>query len=101
MQSAENAMKVLKDELEMNISQEDISVAHRVATRTIIVKFVALYHKMDAIQKRCVLKGTGIVIQEDLTKMNMKLLEKLSRLDSVETAWSRDGKLLAKLITGE
>ena len=72
----------------------------RKATITIIAKFVARYHKMEAIQKRRVLKGTGIVIQEDLTRMNMKLLEKLSRLDTVESAWSRDGKLFTKLITG-
>ena len=108
VRSAEKAVKVLKDKLGMNISEKDISVAHRLgtfseertATRSIIVKFVARYHKIEVIQKRRVLKGTGIVIQEDLTNMNMKLLERLSRTDSVETAWSRDGKLFAKLITG-
>ncbi|KAH3868750.1 hypothetical protein DPMN_031902 [Dreissena polymorpha] len=44
------------------------------------------------------LKGTGIFINEDLTKINAEVLASLRRKEPelVEKAWSRDGKLFQR-----
>ena len=47
------------------------------------------------------LKGTGISIQEDLTKANHQVLMKLANHPKVEAAWSTDGKIMAALKTNE
>ena len=41
------------------------------------------------------LKGTGIVIVEDLTLKNQKLLSKTRDAAKVKSAWSSDGRIIA------
>ena len=41
------------------------------------------------------LKGSGIVVAEDLTKQNGELLHKTSKHKKVNSAWSMDGRIFA------
>ena len=87
----------------MKITETDISVAHRLGKysedrpRPIISKFVRRRHKMEAIEKRRKLKGTRIAITEDLTRDNYFFLLKVKDQANVDTAWTRDGVVFAKL----
>ena len=60
----------------MNITKSDISIAHRLGRweeskcQPIIAKFIKRTHKHEALVNRRKLKGTGIGLNEDLTKEN-------------------------------
>jgi hypothetical protein len=95
--------KLLNEKLGMQVEAEDIDIAHRLGRyqpgkpRPIIAKFMTRRHKIETIQKRRALKGTRIVIREDLTPFNQSLLKEVNDLGSVHSAWSHDGKIFAKL----
>ena len=40
------------------------------------------------------LKGSGIVILEDLTTMNVKLMNRVNKHDQIERSWSQNGKII-------
>ena len=87
----------------MTVSSKDISIAHRLGPfnesgcRPIIAKFILRTHKLEALRNRRKLKGTGIGLSEDLTKENYQKLLKIKSHDNVESAWTKDGVIFAKL----
>ena len=99
-------IKLINNKLDLNISPEVIDTAHRLGqfredgNRPIIVKFVSRETKHLIIGSRRKLKGSAIVIREDLTKKNAKLLETVSRSEGVKSAWSSEGKIFALLSNG-
>ena len=98
--------KVLNSALGMHITSQDIVIAHRLGrfnesgNRPVICKFVFRTRKIQAITLRRKLKGTAIVIREDLTSKNVKLLQSVSALDQVKSAWSVEGRILTELHNG-
>ena len=98
--------KVLNSALGMHITSQDIDIAHRLGrfnesgNRPVICKFVSRTRKIQAITLRRKLKGTAIVIREDLTSKNVKLLQSVSALDQVKSAWSVEGRILTELHNG-
>ena len=82
----------------------DIDNCHRVGRRSepgrsrqIIVKFNSHLKKMSVIRARSGLKGTGIAINDDLTKTNQKLLTDLRNHNNVSQAWSWEGRIFCRL----
>ena len=65
--------------------------------RAITVKFVSYRLRQSVISQRRKLKGSGIVIQEQLTKSNQKLLKETQKSKKVATAWSSDGRIIARV----
>ena len=61
-----------------------------------IVKFVSRTTKSEIIQNRRALKGTKIVIKEDLTQTNQRLLKSAQEHRNVKSAWSSNGKIFVK-----
>ncbi|PIK60325.1 hypothetical protein BSL78_02756 [Apostichopus japonicus] len=82
-------------------SQKDIDRSHRVGQkeankpRAILVKFSNYEARDRLIKNRRKLKGTKIVIREDLTKPNQDLLKATKNCPMVKSAWSHDGKIIA------
>ena len=103
IETARTVVQLVNDKLHLSISTADIDIAHRMgrfrsdANRPIICKFISRISKHEVVKARRMLKGTAIVIREDLTLQNAKLLEKTSSHESVVAAWSDDGKILALL----
>ena len=106
--SGEVVCDIMKEKLGIELCPGDINKVHRLnqvnpavnKPRAIIVKFFS-----HAIKRRCVLnrkklKGTGIVIAEDLTRVNSGVLNRARNHDCVESTWSVEGKLFAKLRDG-
>jgi hypothetical protein len=97
----------LNDKLNINIKPADVDIAHRIGqfradgNRPIICKFVSKEIKRKVVRQRRQLKGTAIVIREDLTAKNAKLLENASATDGVKNAWSDEGKIIALLHNGK
>jgi len=103
IESAMKVVKLVKDKLEIDISTADIDIAHRMGTftedanRPIICKFVSRSTKYEVIKARRKLKGSSVVIKEDLSRKNAKLLQDTKALESVSKAWSDDGRIIALL----
>ena len=102
-------IKAVSDNLPGSISLADIDRSHRSGKpradakkpRPILVKLTHYRKKAALMKDRRRLKGTGVSIQEDLTKANHQILMKLANHPKVEAAWSIDGKIMAALKTSE
>ena len=87
----------LSAKLKLSIEVRDIDIAHRMGrflkegNRPIICKFVSRFKKVEVIKSRRLLKGTPIVIKEDLTLRNMQRLQEVQDVENVTKAWSDDG----------
>lgn len=106
--------RIANDQLGLSITKDDIDRSHRMGNlnkepiakdgrpapkrpRPIVVKFVSYRTRHSVISRRRVLKGSSIVIQEQLTKANLYLLNIVKKKKNVETAWSSDGRVIAKV----
>ncbi|XP_030832965.1 deleted in malignant brain tumors 1 protein-like [Strongylocentrotus purpuratus] len=76
-------------------SLTDASSARKARSRPIIVKLTTYRKRREVIYNRKKLKGTGIVIVEDLTVENQKLLSATRKTSGVTAAWSSDGRIIA------
>lgn len=104
--SEETTTKVvtlLNEKMEANIQESDIDIAHRIGKktgnkpRTVIVKFISRRHKFKSMQDRKTkLRGTGIYIVEDLTKMNQSVFTAARNNPEVESCWTRNGQTMIK-----
>lgn len=66
-------------------------------TPVVIVRFHQREIRDAVIRSRRALKSTQWKIQEDLTKENANLLNRLSNAPAVKSAWSWEGKIFASL----
>ena len=100
-------LKLLDRELNLSLHPRDINIAHRIGqfqkdgNRVIICSFVSRINRNEVIRRRKLLKGKAQVIREDLTRKNAKLLEEVSDVSNVSSAWSDQGKIIAKLDTND
>ena len=102
-------MDLAHNTLKVELSIDDIERSHRVGPkkepgdrsggkpRGIIVKFKSYRKRMEILKSRRKLKGTKCVIVEDLTAKNQSLLHEARGHSKVETAWSKDGQIIALL----
>ena len=65
--------------------------------RPIIVKLNSYRKRREIITNRRKLKDTGIVIVEDLTKKNQKLLSMARASKDVLAAWTSDGRIIVQI----
>jgi len=92
---------MLKQELGIIITPHDIDTIHRTGRfrndqpRAIILKFVRRNLKENVLREKRNLKGTGVVVVEDLTRQNLKLLKDVRDHPSVQSAWTSNGKVIA------
>lgn len=99
-------INMVKNKLELPISRQDIDTAHRLgpfksdANRPVICKFLSRETKHRVVHARKKLKGSAVVVREDLTQKNAKLLETVSRKEEVRNAWSDEGRIIALLQNG-
>lgn len=95
-------MDIADKRLGISLSLSDIDRSHRIgqasnttSSRPIIVKFTSYRARAKFIGARRKLKGSKIVITEDLTRSNQQLLQKTRDHSAVKTAWSHDGNIIA------
>ena len=95
---------LVTQKLGRQLKDNDIEVAHRLPARTkpwpVIVQFRSRDLKIDIMQRRRVLKGSGIVIADDLCTGLMTTFNRLKQHPDCKKAWSWDGQLFAELKTG-
>ena len=109
----------VRKELHEHVTEDDIEVAHtlpiptparpaqsatrgQVTTPVVIVRFCRRDVRDRIIVKRKVLKSTKIAkIVEDLTSLNMEVLNRLRNNDAVQKTWSSNGHIRALLKNGK
>ena len=106
----DKVVSFVRESLSLNISSSDVENAHPLAstrrtgytaTRTgltpskpaVIVRFRNRAIKDEILLRHKTLNGSGISISEDLTKLNINLMNRLRKEDRVDTTWSINGKV--------
>nr|KAG5693159.1 hypothetical protein BaRGS_035357 [Batillaria attramentaria] len=113
-------LEVFNEKVKVETKEEDIQVAHRAGGNqqtqrgeregerqrrerppAIIVQFASRRVRDSILQRRRVLAKSGIVISEDLTYKNFKLLQAAQVHSATSTAWASNGKVIAQLKNGK
>ena len=104
-EEGESTNEITKDlcrkHLGITLSDSDIDRSHRVGPakddgkRAIIIKFARHDTKHQVMKARRKLKGTTVVIKQDLTKDNNNILKAAVDSDKISKAWSWDGRIFA------
>ena len=93
--------ELIHNKLGYKLVDSDIEVAHRLGSyqsnkdRAVIVRFNSRKVTEEVTSRRRALKGSGIVIAEDLTKINAARYQKVRELSGVVRAWTRRGEIYA------
>ena len=108
--------RMITKDLGIHLKDGDIAIAHPIPTRVqktsadgvpfpppIIVKFstAARNRRDEVIKRRRQLKGSGQVVYEDLTELNAKTLNRVSKHEDIKQAWSVNGKLFGLTQAGK
>lgn len=99
--TAKVVIKMLEENKIYNLSMSHIDIAHRLPSkpgkrRDIIVKLVSRNTKIDILKNRRNLKGKGIFINENLSKLNFTVYMCVKRKmkDEVSQVWTRNGTIM-------
>lgn len=82
-----------------SFKMEDIDRVHRIGTsqqnrpRPVLLKFVSHRSKMLVLKNRKSLKGSGITVKEDLTKVRYALYQMAVKKFGSTHTWTIDGKI--------
>ncbi|KAK9696368.1 hypothetical protein QE152_g31950 [Popillia japonica] len=92
---------ICREKLNVVVQPSDIDVIHRLkgkedGVRPIIVRFTSRIVKKKVFTSKSKLKGSKIVIKEDLTPHRNNLLKHLSKRAPPGTYWTYDCKILSK-----
>ena len=96
------AIDIIKTKMKINIREEDIEAAHRVGrfkadkNRAIIVRFSSRRVKERVMVEKKKLKGTGIFVSEDLTKMNIMWFFTVKKIEGVTNKWTKNGETFVR-----
>lgn len=104
----EKIVKFCNEKLSVVITEDHIDRAHRVGKpsegkqRAIIVRLKAHKDKIAILRKRKDLINSNFYVNEDLTRINQKLLYTVRKeCGNVDSAWTIDGKIFVKRASDE
>ena len=92
-------LSVLRDNLKLDVNKGDLLAAHRIPNyrntkpRAIIVRFLRREMQDIVIRARSKLKGTKMVIYEDLCRELQMVLNRLKKDERVRSSWSWRGRI--------
>ncbi|CAG9818732.1 unnamed protein product [Phaedon cochleariae] len=94
----EEILALLRTKLAINLSTNDIVICYRVGKqeegrkpRGIFLKLKDFNMKQEIYRKKKLLKGTGVVIREDLTHHRIELLAHAVEKTSLQSVWTDKG----------
>ena len=95
--------RLFKEKLKINIQNTDIDKCFRVSAKTISNKPPAVFVRIrsdtvrfDILKNRKLLKNSGYMIKEDLTKMRLSLFYMALREFSFKNSWVSNGNIYVK-----
>lgn len=105
---ATSIVTLLQQKLHMaSVNLADIAIAHPLPKPThsspdepspIYFRLSNLNLRQEILKKRKVLKGSGVAIRDDLTKLNVQLLNRVNpnKCENVDSSWFHNGKVLLR-----
>ncbi|CAL9692200.1 unnamed protein product [Knipowitschia caucasica] len=90
----------------ISVAPESIAACHTLPTKnkdakpTIVMRFVNRKHKVDLLRQAKMLKGTGVYLNEHLTKKNADIARharNLRRQNKIQGTWTLNGQVKIKL----
>ena len=107
--TGEAVLHVFNDQLDVRVTPHCIDRSHRLGRfqpssnkpRPVIVKFVSYETRRQVFSAKRRLKGSNIVITENLTKRRSELLNRTRTQPDVRCAWTNDGRIVCLLENGE
>lgn len=97
---------ILKDKMNTNLNPTDLKAAYRVGQskngrpRHIIITFSDNKTKMDIYMKKKYLKGTGVIVKEDLIPSRLNAVQEASEKYGFKNVWTLNGIVFAKTNKG-
>ena len=92
----------------MELTLDDIERTHRLggprkqeeglepaASRPIIVKFCSYRKRQEVFARKKLLKGSGLVLMENLTQTRFNLFRKVKEVVGLKNCWTSDGRIYA------
>ena len=107
--SRDTVLHVFNSQLNVAVTSHCIDRTHRLGRfqpssnkpRPVIVKFVSNETRRQVFSAKRRLKGSNIVITENLTKRRSELLHRTKSQPDVKVAWTTDGRIVCLLESGE
>lgn len=96
-------IKMLNSKMFLNIASSDIQICYRIGRknevkpRGIYLKLNNCEIKKSIYSKKKLLKGTGVVIREDLASLRLELLNETISNFSLKQVWTDSGKIYANV----
>lgn len=95
-------VNLLKEKMDVDISAEEIESAYRIGkkgsnVRAVMVKFKSIRPKNLVVKKRRLLRGSGVVIAEDLTASRHRLLKEAVERLGKHCVWALDGHIYCRI----
>ena len=94
---------LIREQLSYPVTEDNIISAHRLGTRksekprSILVCFASVDEKKAILKTRRQLKGTGIVLTEDLCIDQQTVLNRVYKHPLVKNSWASDGKIFGNV----
>lgn len=102
----EKVIDLIRNKLKINMGQDQMAAVYRVGqsaenkTRHTVVAFTNNKIKLEVYKKKRLLKGTGVVIKEDLTACRLKMVQIASENYGYKNVWTINGCIYAKTESG-
>lgn len=103
----EKMLNLFNNKLNVHISNVDIKKCYRISQKmpstkppAVLVRFSTDIARLKVLKNRKLLKNTGVLIKEDLTKSRLTLFNKAISLFSNKNAWVSNGNILIKTSDG-
>lgn len=100
----EKVLKICNVQVKVSIQRDDVIKSYRIGRNTnnsrprpVIVKLDRIYLKNTILKNRKHLKGTKIVIGEDLTKSRLLLLKEVQQSFDKKSVFTHDGNIYLKM----
>ena len=97
--STDAVVDIIRDKLHLECTTDDIEASHPLPSRSsekqpaVIVRFRSRKKRDEVLRSRKNLKGTNVSISEDLTSLNMQLLNRLKKSDKIKSCWTWNGRV--------
>lgn len=101
--TTQEVINLLNSKLPININNNDIEICHRIGRtidnkiRGIFIKFSNYQTRQEIYLNKKLLKGSGVIIREDLTSNRINLLNEAIRKTSLRDAWTNRGIVHVKI----
>lgn len=97
--TTEEIIKFLNSKMSLKLNKEDIELCYRIGkktdtkTRGIFIKLKSYETKEGIYSRKKLLKGTGVIIREDLTQNKVQILNKCIEKFGLKNVWTGNGKI--------